>query len=57
VFLQWAWYYVTYDRAARLITGDVPSDDDLAALQKLVVPNSALSPAPKPAASEAAKAK
>jgi NADH dehydrogenase len=57
VFLQWAWYYVTYDRAARLITGDVPSDDDLAALQKLVIPSSALSTAHKPAASEAAEAK
>ena len=23
VFLQWAWAYVTYQRGARLITGDV----------------------------------
>jgi NADH dehydrogenase len=47
VLLQWAWNYFTYDRSARLITGDAPTDDDLAALQKLVIPPSALaSPAP-----------
>ena len=26
VFLQWAWYYVTWQRGARLITGDVGAD-------------------------------
>lgn len=26
VFIQWAWNYFTYDRAARLITGDVTDD-------------------------------
>jgi NADH dehydrogenase len=38
VLFQWSWNYFTYDRSARLITGDAPSDDDLAALQKLVIP-------------------
>jgi NADH:quinone reductase (non-electrogenic) len=38
VLLQWSWNYFTHDRSARLITGDAPSDDDLAALQKLIVP-------------------
>jgi NADH dehydrogenase len=38
VLMQWAWNYFTYDRSARLITGDAPNDDDLAALQQLVVP-------------------
>jgi NADH dehydrogenase len=38
VLVQWAWNYFTHDRSARLITGDVPTDDDLAALQKLVIP-------------------
>lgn len=42
VLTQWSWNYFTHDRSARLITGDVPSDDDLAALQNLAVP-------PKPA--------
>jgi len=40
VLLQWAWNYFTSDRSARLITGDAPSDDDLAALQQLAVPPS-----------------
>jgi NADH dehydrogenase len=26
VFIQWAWSYITYDRAARLITGEIPED-------------------------------
>jgi NADH dehydrogenase len=38
VLLQWSWNYFTYDRSARLITGDAPTDDDLAALQRLAVP-------------------
>jgi NADH:ubiquinone reductase (H+-translocating) len=38
VFMQWMWNYVTYDRSARLITGDAPNDDDLAALQQLAAP-------------------
>jgi NADH dehydrogenase len=38
VLTQWAWSYLTYDRSARLITGDAPNDDDLAALQQLAVP-------------------
>ena len=38
VLMQWGWNYFTYDRSARLITGHAPTDDDLAALQKLVVP-------------------
>jgi NADH dehydrogenase len=38
VLTQWAWNYFTHDRSARLITGDVPSDDDLAALQNLAIP-------------------
>jgi NADH dehydrogenase len=38
VFTQWAWSYFSYDRSARLITGDAPSDDDLAALQQLASP-------------------
>ena len=38
VMTQWAWNYFTYDRSARLITGDTPSDDDLAALQQLAAP-------------------
>jgi NADH dehydrogenase len=48
VFVQWAWNYFTYDRSARLITGEVPTDDDLAALQKLVIPSPPVCP-PKPA--------
>lgn len=40
VLIQWSWNYVTSDRSARLITGDAPSDDDLAALQQLAVPAS-----------------
>jgi NADH dehydrogenase len=48
VFIQWAWNYFTHDRAARLITGDAPTDDDLAALQKLAIPTpAACPPAPK----------
>lgn len=39
VLTQWAWNYWTHDRSARLITGDVPSDDDLAALQNLAIPS------------------
>jgi NADH:ubiquinone reductase (H+-translocating) len=38
VFMQWAWNYFTYERSARLITGDVPDDADLAALQRLAAP-------------------
>ena len=38
VLMQWAWNYFTYDRSARLITGDAPNDDDLAALQQLAAP-------------------
>jgi NADH dehydrogenase len=38
VLTQWAWSYFTYDRSARLITGNPPNDDDLAALQQLAVP-------------------
>jgi NADH dehydrogenase len=38
VFMQWAWSYFSYDRSARLITGNAPSDDDLAALQHLAAP-------------------
>jgi NADH dehydrogenase len=38
VFTQWAWSYFSYDRSARLITGDAPSDDDLEALQRLASP-------------------
>jgi NADH dehydrogenase len=38
VLMQWGWNYVTYDRSARLITGDAPNDDDLAALQQLAAP-------------------
>jgi NADH:ubiquinone reductase (H+-translocating) len=38
VFMQWAWNYFTSDRSARLITGDAPNDDDLAALQLLAAP-------------------
>jgi len=48
VLLQWAWNYFTYDRSARLITGDAPTDDDLAALQKLVIPPSALASSTSP---------
>jgi NADH dehydrogenase len=29
VFVQWAWFYLTYDRAARLITGKNPLPLDL----------------------------
>ncbi len=46
VLLQWSWNYFTYDRSARLITGDAPTDDDLAALQRLVVPPTAVKTAP-----------
>jgi NADH dehydrogenase len=28
VMIQWAWAYVTYQRAARLITGEVPYRED-----------------------------
>ena len=45
VLTQWAWNYFTHDRSARLITGDVPSDDDLAALQNLAIP---AKPSPTP---------
>jgi NADH dehydrogenase len=38
VLMQWAWNYFTSDRSARLITGDAPNDDDLAALQQLAAP-------------------
>jgi len=55
VLTQWAWNYFTYDRSARLITGDAPSDDDLAALQKLVIPST--TPARPDAASESIGAK
>jgi NADH:ubiquinone reductase (H+-translocating) len=48
VLTQWAWNYFTHDRSARLITGDVPSDDDLAALQNLAIPAKA-QPASTPA--------
>jgi NADH dehydrogenase len=49
VLFQWAWNYFTYDRSARLITGDAPTDDDLAALQRLVVPPAAVKTSPTPA--------
>ncbi|HEX6964012.1 MAG TPA: NAD(P)/FAD-dependent oxidoreductase [Lacipirellula sp.] len=49
VLLQWSWSYFTYDRSARMITGDAPTDDDLAALQKLVVPPTAVKGPPSPA--------
>lgn len=42
VFMQWAWNYFTHDRSARLITGDAPNDDDLAALQQLAIPPTAV---------------
>jgi NADH dehydrogenase len=29
VFMQWGWLYLTYDRAARLITGEDPFPLDL----------------------------
>ena len=29
VFVQWAWFYFTYDRSARLITGKNPLPLDL----------------------------
>jgi NADH dehydrogenase len=45
VLMQWAWSYFSYDRSARLITGDAPSDDDLAALQQLAAPPRAASEA------------
>jgi NADH dehydrogenase len=48
VFWQWAWNYFAYDRSARLITGDAPTDDDLAALQRLVVPPTAVKSAAGP---------
>jgi NADH dehydrogenase len=38
VLMQWGWSYFSYDRSARLITGDAPNDDDLAALQQLAAP-------------------
>jgi NADH dehydrogenase len=38
VLMQWGWSYFSYDRSARLITGDAPDDDDLAALQQLAAP-------------------
>jgi hypothetical protein len=38
VITQWAWSYFSYDRSARLITGDAPNDDDLEALQRLASP-------------------
>jgi len=38
VLMQWAWNYFTSDRSARLITGNAPNDDDLAALQQLAAP-------------------
>lgn len=38
VFMQWAWNYFSYERSARLITGDAPDDADLAALQRLAAP-------------------
>ena len=40
VLMQWAWNYFTNDRSARLITGAVPNDADLAALEELVNPAS-----------------
>jgi NADH dehydrogenase len=46
VLVQWAWNYFTFDRAARLITGDAPTDDDLAALQKLAIPDPPVCPPP-----------
>jgi NADH dehydrogenase len=46
VFMQWAWSYFSYDRSARLITGDAPNDDDLAALQQLAAPPTLLPKAP-----------
>ncbi len=49
VLMQWAWNYFTYDRSARLITGDAPNDDDLAALQQLVIPGGAVRRDPPPA--------
>ncbi len=39
VFMQWGWNYFTSDRSARLITGNPPNDDDLAALQQLAAPS------------------
>jgi NADH dehydrogenase len=38
VLMQWAWNYFTYDRSARLITGDAASDEDLAALEQPAAP-------------------
>jgi NADH dehydrogenase len=29
IFLQWGWLYLTYDRSARLITGENPFPLDL----------------------------
>jgi NADH dehydrogenase len=53
VLMQWSWNYFTYDRSARLITGDAPTDDDLAALQKLVIPPTKLEcPTPMKATAE-----
>ncbi len=46
VLMQWAWSYVSYDRSARLITGDAPNDDDLAALQQLAAPARAVAKPP-----------
>ncbi|RIK85090.1 MAG: FAD-dependent oxidoreductase [Planctomycetota bacterium] len=51
VLTQWSWNYFTYDRSARLITGDVPDDADLAALQRLAAPPKH----PAPSGSAAAK--
>lgn len=48
VLMQWAWNYFTHDRSARLITGDAPNDDDLAALQQLAIPPVAPRPIPPP---------
>src|SRR6185503_2465199 len=48
VLMQWAWSYFSYDRSARLITGDAPNDDDLAALQQLAIPGGGVRRDPPP---------
>jgi NADH dehydrogenase len=46
VISQWAWNYFTYDRSARLITGEAPSDADLEVLERLAAPDELLSNGP-----------
>ena len=46
VLSQWAWNYFTFDRSARLITGHVPCEEDLAALQQLATPAKEVHQAP-----------